>query len=72
MHYPPLCARRNLQVVAGVAVVKAFARMHDGEMLLESKLGEGTTVRLRLPHAAVSTQSERAFRNPSLQLKGAA
>ncbi|MBV9063550.1 MAG: PAS domain-containing sensor histidine kinase [Alphaproteobacteria bacterium] len=56
----------------GLALVKAFAAMHDGEMLLESKLGEGTTVRLRLPHAAVTTESERSFRESPLQLKGAA
>jgi len=38
----------------GLALVKAFAAMHGGEALIESQLGEGTTVRLRLPHAGVS------------------
>ena len=30
------------------------AKLHGGEALLESTLGEGTTVRLKLPHAAVA------------------
>jgi cell cycle sensor histidine kinase DivJ len=37
----------------GLALVKALAAMHGGEAILESTLGVGTTVRVRLPHAAV-------------------
>jgi signal transduction histidine kinase len=33
----------------GLSLVKAFARLHGGEMLLESRLGEGTAVTVRLP-----------------------
>src|SRR5262249_35110062 len=43
----------------GLALVKSLAAMHGGEAVLESELGEGTTVRLRLPHAAVSTDGAR-------------
>jgi two-component system, cell cycle sensor histidine kinase DivJ len=42
----------------GLALVKALAQMHGGEALLESTLGVGTTVRLRLPHAAVSESGD--------------
>ena len=43
----------------GLALVKAFAAMHGGEAVLESVLGEGTTVRVRLPFAAVDEKGER-------------
>jgi cell cycle sensor histidine kinase DivJ len=43
----------------GLALVKAFAAMHGGEATLESTLGEGTTVRVRLPFAAVGENGER-------------
>jgi cell cycle sensor histidine kinase DivJ len=43
----------------GLALVKAFAAMHGGEATLESALGEGTTVRVRLPFAAVDEKGER-------------
>jgi len=43
----------------GLALVKAFASMHGGEAILESALGEGTTVRVRLPYAAVGENGER-------------
>jgi cell cycle sensor histidine kinase DivJ len=43
----------------GLALVKAFAVMHGGEAVLESVLGEGTTVRVRLPFAAVGADGER-------------
>jgi cell cycle sensor histidine kinase DivJ len=29
--------------------VRAFARLHGGEMTMESVLGEGTTVTVRMP-----------------------
>ena len=43
----------------GLALVKSLAAMHGGEAVLESELGEGTTVKLRLPHAAVSADGAR-------------
>jgi cell cycle sensor histidine kinase DivJ len=43
----------------GLALVKAFAAMHGGDATLESALGEGTTVRVRLPFAAVDENGER-------------
>ncbi len=33
----------------GLSLVQAFARLHGGEMSMESALGEGTTVTVRLP-----------------------
>jgi len=33
--------------------------MHGGEAVLQSALGEGTTVTVRLPHAAVDAKGER-------------
>jgi cell cycle sensor histidine kinase DivJ len=43
----------------GLALVKSLAAMHGGEAVLDSALGEGTTVTVRLPHAAVNGQGER-------------
>jgi cell cycle sensor histidine kinase DivJ len=37
----------------GLALVKSLAAMHGGEAVLESELGVGTIVRIRLPFAAV-------------------
>ncbi|MBS0472290.1 MAG: PAS domain-containing sensor histidine kinase [Proteobacteria bacterium] len=45
----------------GLALVKAFALMHGGEATIESTLGEGTTVRVRLPFAAVGENGERVI-----------
>jgi cell cycle sensor histidine kinase DivJ len=42
----------------GLALVKALALMHGGEAVIESVLGEGTTVRVRLPFAAVGANGE--------------
>ncbi|MDB5454840.1 MAG: two-component sensor histidine kinase [Caulobacter sp.] len=33
----------------GLSLVRAFAQLHGGEMLIESRLGAGTTVSVRLP-----------------------
>ncbi len=33
----------------GLSLVKAFARLHGGDMAMESRLGEGTAVTVRLP-----------------------
>jgi cell cycle sensor histidine kinase DivJ len=43
----------------GLALVKAFAAMHGGEAVIESALGVGTTVRVRLPYAAVDDKGAR-------------
>jgi cell cycle sensor histidine kinase DivJ len=44
----------------GLALVKALAAMHGGDAVLESKVGSGTTVRVRLPYAAVNVDTTRA------------
>jgi cell cycle sensor histidine kinase DivJ len=58
----------------GLALVKALATMHGGEAVIESNLGEGTTVRVRLPHAAVDESGEVLARSISQPegLRGAA
>jgi len=43
----------------GLALVKALTAMHGGEAVLESTLGEGTVVRVRLPNAAVDDKGVR-------------
>ena len=43
----------------GLALVKSLAQMHGGTAILDSVLGEGTTVTVRLPHAAVDAKGER-------------
>jgi cell cycle sensor histidine kinase DivJ len=43
----------------GLALVKAFASMHGGEATIESTLGVGTTVHVRLPYAAVDEKGAR-------------
>jgi cell cycle sensor histidine kinase DivJ len=43
----------------GLALVKSLALLHGGEAILESALGEGTTVIVRLPHAGVDAKGER-------------
>ena len=43
----------------GLALVKSLAVLHGGAMVLESALGEGTLVRLTLPHAAVTREGSR-------------
>jgi hypothetical protein len=50
--------------------------MHGGDAAIESVLGEGTTVIVRLPYAAVSEKGERIapqhLQEPRAALKGAA
>jgi two-component system, cell cycle sensor histidine kinase DivJ len=43
----------------GLSLVKALTAMHGGEATIDSVLGEGTTVRVRLPYAAVGENGER-------------
>ena len=37
----------------GLALVRALAQLHGGSMTIDSQLGEGTTVRVKLPQAAI-------------------
>ncbi|HKQ11453.1 MAG TPA: ATP-binding protein, partial [Rhizomicrobium sp.] len=43
----------------GLALVKSLAQMHGGAAVIDSVLGEGTTVTVRLPYAAVDAKGER-------------
>jgi cell cycle sensor histidine kinase DivJ len=63
-HLPPrlLTRRQMLRQMGtglGLSLVRAFARLHNGEMTMESSVGEGTSVTIRLPvltqDAAVET-----------------
>lgn len=59
----------------GLSLVRALAALHGGEMRIQSRQGEGTVVRVKLPHAAVN--EVEACRPETLQeaggaLKGAA
>jgi len=57
----------------GLALVKSLAAMHGGEALLESALGVGTTVRVRLPFAAVDADgTKRKSDAKILPFRGAA
>jgi two-component system, cell cycle sensor histidine kinase DivJ len=51
----------------GLALVKALTALHGGDVTIGSTLGEGTTVAVVLPYAAVSANGERI-----VPLKGAA
>jgi two-component system, cell cycle sensor histidine kinase DivJ len=54
----------------GLALVKALTALHGGDVTIDSTLGEGTTVAVVLPFAAVSANGERIV--PQDSLKGAA
>jgi cell cycle sensor histidine kinase DivJ len=43
----------------GLALVKSLAALHGGDAQLASALGEGTTVTVRLPYAAVDAKGDR-------------
>jgi cell cycle sensor histidine kinase DivJ len=55
----------------GLALVKSLAGLHGGEAKISSVLGEGTTVTIRLPHAAVNAQGERVASGKVLPFKAA-
>jgi two-component system, cell cycle sensor histidine kinase DivJ len=55
----------------GLALVKALAVLHGGEMVMQSALGEGTTVMLRLPHAVVGADGTRLQSADVLPFKAA-
>jgi cell cycle sensor histidine kinase DivJ len=42
----------------GLSLVRAFARLHGGEMVMESALGEGTKVTVRMPVLAQPAETE--------------
>ena len=44
----------------GLALVRALAHLHGGSMTIDSQLGEGTTVRVQIPQAALGTQNADA------------
>lgn len=44
--------RRQMGTGLGLSLVRSFAELHGGEMIIESTLGEGTTVTVRLPVVA--------------------
>ena len=46
----------------GLSLVRAFAELHGGAMSIESRLGEGTSVSVRLPVLTPPTVSEEAPR----------
>jgi len=58
----------------GLSLVKALTAMHGGEAVIESTLGVGTTVRIRLPYAVVGENGERVAPESSQPeaLRGAA
>ena len=60
----------------GLALVKALAALHGGDARIESALGEGTVVRVRLPRAAVEETTEpagsRCLQEPAPALTSAA
>jgi cell cycle sensor histidine kinase DivJ len=55
----------------GLALVKSLAQMHGGTAVLDSVLGEGTTVTIRLPYAAVDAKGERLVTGKILPFKAA-
>ena len=59
----------------GLALIKALSAMHGGGMRIESTLGEGTTVRVHLPYAALTEGGDRVATVcplPRMKLRGAA
>jgi two-component system, cell cycle sensor histidine kinase DivJ len=55
----------------GLALVKSLTQLHGGEARLSSVLGEGTTVTVRLPHAAVDAKGERLATGKVLPFRAA-
>jgi two-component system, cell cycle sensor histidine kinase DivJ len=56
----------------GLALVKSLTGMHGGEVVLESALGEGTSVKVRLPFAVLNKEGDRPAAVPNVPLRGAA
>ena len=55
----------------GLALVRALAHLHGGSMTIESLVGEGTTVRIRLPQPE-SQKSEIGNQHPEIEDRMAA
>ena len=49
----------------GLSLVRAFAQLHGGEMTIESELGEGTSVAVRLPVLGAEAPQPDAQREPA-------
>jgi cell cycle sensor histidine kinase DivJ len=56
----------------GLALVKSLAALHGGDAEIQSVLGEGTQVTLRLPHAAVEVAASLAAQTTVVPFRGAA
>jgi len=52
-------AREGKGTGLGLSLVRAFAELHGGEMVIESRLGEGTAVTVRLPIAEFQEAAQR-------------
>jgi cell cycle sensor histidine kinase DivJ len=52
----------------GLSLVRAFAELHGGEMSIESRLGEGTAVTVRLPALATEQPPGAEPERPSAQV----
>jgi len=52
----------------GLSLVRAFAELHGGEMGIESRLGEGTAVTVRLPAPAAEQPPAPQAERPSAQV----
>jgi cell cycle sensor histidine kinase DivJ len=50
--------QRSMGTGLGLSLVRAFAELHGGEMTIESTLGEGTSVTVRLPVLLPPTTTE--------------
>jgi two-component system, cell cycle sensor histidine kinase DivJ len=61
--------REHDGVGLGLSVVKGLVALHQGHLLLESRLGHGTCVTIRLPRNGVSPESP--FETPVIPLAGA-
>ena len=56
----------------GLSLVRAFAELHGGEMAIESRLGEGTAVTIRLPVLAQAAEPPAAPEPPPEDTGGGA
>ncbi len=51
--------QRSMGTGLGLSLVRGFAELHGGEMIIESTLGEGTSVLVRLPGLVAKGQDDR-------------